>query len=447
MELTMDYMRMFLFPILCVFALYAPQYIHADDELSRGHKWLRTHPFTIDAVRDTSADLKTYNKVGFSNWNVIIAGDGNRAKTYLSEAAKSGLKWQVFINITDPDWYRINIPIWRKMYPGNIGWNIGDEVNYSNNSDAPIKIGECIKVAKQLAPDALIYTSTFSLDMPGYYDVNDYKNHIDRLLSDTQPDVLMFDQYPFYRDGIAGNFYMSLSIVREKALAIGIPYWAWLQSHGWTKGPFNQPNESQMRFQAFAALAFGFTGFSYWTYDSAYDPYSASMLDANGKPTHMYNSAVRCVPEIRRVGSPIRFLKSTEVKYVAGKKTIDGQDTIVLPSGVEQWTRSANNLVESIGLQKDSDGLLIGFFKDDNNDNYIMIVNPSCGVGKTPETAKQTFSVQFAKNIKELSVVDRKTGNEMIIALKHNILNNWKLPGGTGDLFKLNPNKPIVGLK
>jgi hypothetical protein len=412
----------------------------------KAFQWLRRYPFTYNAMRDTSVGLEPYQAAGFNSWLTCLPGeDPATAEERFGAASRAGLPWHLFGRTLDPEWYRQHVPELLAKYPGNVGWLVGDEVGDDNGPAELQKLGQCLDVVREHAPEALVYTTCRGMDFKAFT-TESYRAYLDNVLQYVRPDVLQYDHYPFYRGGTAGNFLLNLGLVREKALAAGIPYWCWLQTHGWTEGPFQEPSESELRFQSFAALAYGYTGLSCWTFDSSYPPYSRSLLDVNGQPTPIYHAAAGMAPEITHLGRTLRFLKSTGVYYQSSWCFKDGQWLWPLPEGTQRWTPEVDPRLKSIAVSDGVQGWVIGFFKDDAGEDYFMVVNGHHAAGQSAWATAGAISMQWNYTVNQVERLNRLTGKVETIDLHTHTLNHWVLPGGTGDLFKYHTGKPFAGV-
>jgi hypothetical protein len=413
---------------------------NAAETEGHGMKWVRSHPFTVNALVEFPVDVKKYKDAGFTS---VMAYISKANPGYAQDmVGNTGLDWHWFCgneNMKDYQWVLQNVKELRAKYSGNIGLSIGDE---STSKDYP-KLSKLMDEVRKLAPDALVYHPVISMDgaacnMEAYS--GNYDKYLDDAINILKPDVLMIDPYPFYREGTATNYFENLAVVREKALKAKIPYWMWTQSHGMSPaGPFQEPSESEMRFQAYTALAYGFTGISYWTFASSYKPYTNAMLDANGSPTHMYYSAVKLVPELKVLGERLKVMTSTGVYYQPGRIFVDNQWIFPQPQGTVRWTTKVDSRIKSLDVSDGVHGFLIGFFKNDAGEEYFMLVNTNHAAGKDAASTAAAVSIQFNYEVTKLERLNRQTGKVDLIPLCENRLNHYVLPGGTGELFKF-PN-------
>jgi hypothetical protein len=391
--------------------------------LGRGQQWVRSHSFTVNAMSETGLNFPGYRDVGFSSVLELVNQTNYDSFTIsaLDESSHTSFGWHWMTSDSDYNWIRTTAQTFLNDYPNNLGFCVGDE---SNPSLFP-QMASLLDDIRTIAPNSLVYHAALGLD--GYNNNSEnYATYINSVINTLKPDVLMYDQYPFYNGSTATNFYTNLAIVREKALAAGIPYWCWLQSFGRTDISQQEPSESEMRLQAFAALAYGYTGLSYWTYASAYEPYSNAMLNAYTVPTAMYYSAKNLVPEVRRIGEVTKSLTSTGVYFQPGSGYTN-------PAGTTLWSSSVDSQLIDVTAVS-GQGFIIGLFKDDQNKKYFMVVNANHAAGSNAAGTAAKVSLQFASSVTSLARLNRSTGRFEIVTPSQ--LANYELQGGTGDLFK-----------
>ncbi len=404
--------------------------------LSRGYQWVRSHPFTVTAMSEFPVNQDVYAAVGFTSYFALFGEHYDWADRALSQAGSVGMPWHYLRGDGSLEWCRKHVPEFRAKYPGNTGWCLGDESDPAQFAT----LGAALEQVRELAPGALVYSVARGMDWP--YAPDAYRSYLDQYLRGVRPDVLAYDQYPFYGGGTADSFLDNLGLVRQKAQAAGIPYWTWLQSHGWAKGPFNEPSESQMRLQAFAALAYGCTGLLYWTYASSYQPYSAAMLDANGQPTGMYRAAAGLVPEVTHLGQALRMLHSTSIGFVPGRRWEGGKWLSTSPPGVARWAPEPGSHLRKVYVRGGGHGCLVGGFRGDAGEEYFMLVNWTHGLGQDAAATAADLSVRFDAGVSVLERLDRGTGRMEAVPLRDHKLEGLRLPGGTGDLFRIATDPP-----
>ena len=279
-------------------------------------------------------------------------------------------------------------------------------------------------------------------DRDGGYD--SVERYYDEFAAMVEPDVLMTDLYPLGDpDGTSYNYFKLIGAIRNTALEHGMPYWMFIQSFQatgtWTR---RLPSESDLRFQIFVPLTYGYTGILYFTYDLAFE---RGLIENSNKPNRLYDAAAKVNPQVINVGAALRFLTSTGVRYVPGTHQDNGKAvTNPLPRDTKRWAPGAGGDRSIAGitiepsrekknnLRQGKDALL-GLFRDDRGERYFMITNVWHGAGASDRTS--VISIKFAPEIQKLYRLDRVSGKAVPVDLRDGVL-HLKLPGGTGDLFK-----------
>jgi len=133
-----------------------------------------------------------------------------------------------------------------------------------------------------------------------------YDDYLERFVDVVHPRVLSVDYYPFGKHRDRSTFFANLAAVRATALRHDLPFvWIILAM---PHGPYRDPTESELAWQAFHALAFGARGVSYFTY---WTPTSGGewnhhkgLLD-DGQPTAHYFAAQRLNDRLRAFGDAL----------------------------------------------------------------------------------------------------------------------------------------------
>ena len=399
-------------------------------DLSRGVRWVRSHPLTLMGLclyDMPPLDAEQYRNAGFSAilvWKV-------REEAILQPSVDAGLPWHMHLYIGHHGRPPLNeetkqmIRALHAKYPGGLGWLVNDEVK----GEEPLRITrKAMGWLREEFPHMLVYSNANPLK-PGGRDDRFMRNWQSVL----QPDVLMFDLYPFTKDGgTLGDYFYNLGVVREVALAAGIPYWTFIQSFAGRVGyPERLPSESDLRMQLFASLTYGYTGLAYFIYEVRDHSQFRRALLSDGEPTRLYPHARKANAEVARVGLSLRALTSTAVGYIAGL----GRQ---LPTGVTAW--KPGDRIEGLEAVP-SEGqpvpdILIGSFVDDSGGQYFMLTNLAHGARMSAQAGRAALHVKLSHEAPALFRLSRETGvpeqvfpaggGELIVTL----------PGGTGDLFK-----------
>ena len=383
----------------------------------RGRNWVRSHPIYLSALLQITSVFSTaeYRNAGLNTlfpWKL-------RDEFYFQQAADAGMAWQFHLHHErygrNPQEVVATMRQYVEAYPGCTGFQYSDEPEVAEMPAwAPY-----IAALKEAFPDKLVYCNAFGSRSESYYD------DFCRIL---QPDVLMYDIYPFWDGGgTASDYFEKMMRVRNAARRYDIPYWAYLQSFG-PEFARRLPSESDMRMQVYSSLAAGFTGFCYFTYDAAY---VTGLVDSEGDPSPMYPHAAGLNAEVAALGQTLRLMESTDVRFVPGQ----GNAT---PSGLRNWSPGAGGdpyivAVSSGGDASREDGL-IGFFTDDDGNRFFMLVNLNHGKERSAAATSLEFRIEFDPSIEFLIRLNRETGQQEPVFLQDHAL-DLLLPGGTGDLF------------
>lgn len=415
----------------------------ADNENEgRGKQWVRSHPFYISGLTqvDTRYEVDAYRGAGL---NTLLAW---KPREGLFEKSVAGdMPWHYHIHRdrygTTPEEIVAHARAFVEKYPGCTGLMFGDEPNEA----AMDYHGTVLAALREAFPDKLIYSNAFPVggtdelyfggDAPDNYG---YSEYLDAFAQRIAGDVLMFDIYPFGGgDGHSGSYLINLNVVRETALRHNVPYWAFIQAYQHS-GKRRLPSESDLRMQLFSSLAYGFTGFSYFTYDVAFE---RGLVELDATPSPLYAHAAKVNPEVAHLGKALRFLTSTGVGFIPGRSVIEGEtrDNPLSP-GTKLWKEIEARpgeirdiRLEDAGEKKDG---LIGYFEDDAGAPYFMVVNLWHGAGKNALDCAQTITITLDPAVKSLTRLSRETGDIEVLPVQGGKL-VLELPGGTGDLFAL----------
>jgi hypothetical protein len=423
-----------------------------------GRQWVRSHPFTLMALTqrpEAVADDK-YKEAGL---NTMLAW--KKREGMLDAAIRQGIPWHFHVNKRYEklsDELKADVQALFDGYKGGTGILVFDEPKLPEMAAA----GEVVAWLKERYPNTLIYSDAYPIaggaklsggtwlasglydEPPVPYSYDDYLADIVRII---KPDVLMFDIYPFPQppeaepeEYLAKKYFASMSSVRKAALNGGIPYWVFVQAYEKEGGGGRRfPSESDLRMQVFCSLAYGFSGLSYFTYDAAF---MRGLLETDFSPSRLYHDAVKVNAEVLNLGQSLRFLTSTDVRYVAGQHAEQGilvGNAVPEGTGVYHPNSRVAELVSGIeindkGFGKDG---LVGFFTDDVGASYFMLVNLWHGKGASADERRLSMTIRFAPSVTEVTRLDRETGKPEALRLQDGAL-TVDLPGGTGDLFRIN---------
>ncbi|MFI7643466.1 hypothetical protein [Nonomuraea sp. NPDC049400] len=158
----------------------------------------------------------------------------------------------------------------------------------------------------------LAYVNLFPSHVTGSYDA-----YVGDFVSAVRPSVLSFDRYPFLSSGEDDGYFADLATIRTHAARAGLPAWLYLQTLAYDG--HRTPTAAELAWQVNTALAYGYTGFqyfTYWTPDPARGEGFQPALIHDGEPTERY-AIVRTLNTgwLRPIGEALSGLPWTGVEH------------------------------------------------------------------------------------------------------------------------------------
>lgn len=453
-----------------------------------GNEWVRSKPFTVQGlvVRDSALLEPYYREANFSH---VLAWENNVG---LVDKAweRQQLPWHWHTGKTPlTPMLKATIHQWMAQRPGGEGFLVWDEPQ----RDDLFATAEVTDWIKDHYPEMLVYGNINTIQRPGTSYANlygstpssppvpyDFSTFMDDYLHIVEPDVIQFSLYPITDDPtesvddyLWGRYFTGMEQMRRAAQKADIPYFLFLQSID--GGGWRMPSDSELRFQAFAPLAYGFKGIGYFMFDhfgAFADGNEGGLLRATNQQESTYTTnpiyfdAQALNPELSRLGEALKMMDSTQVRFILGTRTDNGNSVPnQVPLGVDLWNPAIDepfitNLdVTYHGSIPDvvEGNVLMGHFEtaDESLDGplfqdelYFMLVN----LLMDPHLdATQEVRIDFdfgETGINSLQRLNRLTGQVDVIPLVHDVGSlyhlDWTLSGGTGDLFKYNTGAPFI---
>jgi len=463
--------------LICVHFILAPAAAQAQ-QLSRGHEILLDHGFQLQAeAGPVSGGL---NDARWENSNFrtpFLIGTGLHG---YSLPSADGYFGRLLTSIGSGNTHLA-------------GEDLSKLVNLQYKDEQPLTTENIQDAANVLAqwrqdyPGTLSYTNQFGRQ--------ETKNTLRTYMQTAQPDMLMFDTYPFQGDfpvdGYA-HWYRHLDKYRILGLEGNdgtgnkpIPTGVYLQSFEWADRPYT-PSESEIQLNQFSAWAFGNKLGKAFFYNDG--PAHTSKLDAvlfddeegDDNPTAAFYHMAETNRQSRNLGPALVRLLSEDVSFIPGQHYSsangvqtnnplynDGRtDRDFMPGENDPYI--TNITATNIGEENlDSSGnklpgdVIVGHFEplresfdgpEFEDQNYFMIVNglswPDDGTGaRTMQEIRIDFD--FGESgITSLQRLNRDTGEVEVVPLVHDGGSLYHLDltleGGTGDLFKFNTGAPFV---
>lgn len=171
---------------------------------------------------------------------------------------------------------------------------------------------------------------------PAYINLNEEDNP-EQFIKALRPRVLSYDYYQWWSG--SKPFYPLLENFRAAALAVDIPLLCWVEAVVVPSGEIPKDNEAKVRLSVYSALAYGAKGIQWW----AWRPYN--------------DDAAKINTELKVLGPVLLPLRSVGVFHTPPLP----DKTQALPA--DHW------------LQTSSKNLVVGFFKDSEDRDLVLVVN------------------------------------------------------------------------
>ncbi len=216
-------------------------------------------------------------------------------------------------------------------------------------------------------------------------------------VSDT-PTVLMYDLYPFTDNGGPFDyhaFFANLDAVRLEGLRGGNPTGLYLQSVS-IPGNYRTPSASEIRYEFYAALAFGFKKFSYFTWFTPVgqnEHFENGIISPDGVPNEHYAYVSEINHEALALGTVLAKCDAVDV-YMTQTAYNYYKHTQLLPG----------NYIVSIPKGGNADMILSRLVHKETGRNYLMLVNNDF-------TAEHSLTFTVSDDITGLEVVSKTDGS------------------------------------
>jgi hypothetical protein len=347
--------------------------------------------------------------------------------------------------------------------PNLVGLQMSDEQDITNQVQ--------LDAAKNLLADwRTMYPNTISYtNQSAGYSVAQLESY----MSYVQPDMLMFDWYPFGGTTVGGepsiNIYNFMQIEREAALAGDdgtgqhpIPYGLYLQMSDVNfSSTLHNPSDSEMRLNQFAAWSFGYT------YATAFTYLNTTLFatpNSDSSPTPAFYQLAEINLESRNMGTALVYLQSTDVRMVMGQHLSGSSHvTNTRPTDVSSWISGAGSDPYLTGVSATNLGTLNNGLRGDvivshfkpmqgASELYFMIVNGLTDPNGTGAQTEQDIHLTFnfgTSGITDLLEINNETGQVENVPLVQESGSLYQLDitldGGTGALFKYDDGTAFVG--
>ena len=166
-----------------------------------------------------------------------------------------------------------------------------------------------------------MYTAAhkFGTEVPGNQ-LKSYEEHINQYLNKVKTKTLSYDYYGLLTNGLGGDFYTNLDLVRSRTLHRKMPFWVITQT-GQIPGVNRMPTEKEERWSVWATLAGGSKGISYFCYWSPWDEagQQTGMINRDGSKSAMYHWIKKINADIQTIGNKLMYCHADGMILTAPK--------------------------------------------------------------------------------------------------------------------------------
>jgi len=215
-----------------------------------------------------------------------------------------------------PDWPR---PLAQAVaeyahHPALAGYFVEDEPTASEFA----AVARVRDELERLDPDRFAYVNLLpDYVTPEGLEAATYEEYVEGFAATVRPELLSFDYYPFGKERDRSTFFRNLESIRRLSLRHDVPFLLILLAM--PHGPYRDPTEAEIAWQAHHALAYGARGISYFAYwtpvnvgDYPIFKFHYGLIEG-GLPTLHYFQAARLNRRLLALGRAMAGLRSLGV--------------------------------------------------------------------------------------------------------------------------------------
>jgi len=229
-----------------------------------------------------------------------------------------------------------------------------------------------------------------------------------------KPDLLSYDHYQWWWG--SHSHFEKLEQYRAASLAAGIPLTCWVEVNAnpnveWGGDQSGDPdNAAKLRQSVYTSLAYGVKGVQWFSASYLLKPGTTELSEC-GQQVEQLNS------ELKRLGPTLIKLHSIDVFHTKPlpRRTSESQH--------DHWA------------QVNGEELMWGMFKDDDETDYIMVVNRD--IHQRQQATVQFQRAGYGRKVKSVQRFDKQTGTWFQLGSNVRILFVVNLDPGDGQLFKV----------
>ncbi len=431
-------------------ATATPSYVVSVVALSRGMRWVRENRMMVSALTvqmgaPPAASVHEYFDVfGANTVHLWTTGLPGPIAGWRQARPRPDTRWISWVSDdgTSPGTGLVAGGVGANP-AGRVGYQIGDEPRTMAALQA-LEVG--VRAVRAADPDGLVILN-FT------HEALDLDAQLDHYRVAMDGDVVSYDDYSH-----SSRSYSHLEIFRAAGLASGRPYWRYLNSYDDIPAGRDVPTESDMRWNVFSGLLYGYTGHTWFIYQIAPAHGLQSFFfqrpgDLLAPRRSQFATASTLNREMAVLGDAIGQLTSTAVCYISSLGFLQPPDT-------NPWRPGAGGdpFVTAITATGSLQDVSVGFFRDDAGERYLMLQNPNHENGSFPignaNATTITVSFDFSSvtdptfDQTTLESLDRTSGQVVPLALTSTgaatASLDVRLEAGDPVLFKYKTARPFA---
>jgi len=262
------------------------------------------------------------------------------------------------------------------------------------------------------SPQPKIIPNDFTSVRPVLERILNYQEHLRLYVKTIRPELLSYDHYHFWADGLDQQFYfLNLDLIRTSALNAGIPFLNIVQASQYEQ--YWRPlTASELRWLAYTTMAYGGRGICWFHYWGS-QKWPGLYCDDRKTPQADYVAAIN--HDVAILGPELMQLTSTGVYH-----------SVSLPLGTQGMENSP-----VVAAPVHLGDYIVGMFKDRKGNDAFMVVNRDY---KKETVAKVTINLGPGKLL-EFSLAEKKWRE--VKSIQKGAELRLALPPGSGKLFKV----------
>ena len=275
-------------------------------------------------------------------------------------------------------------------------------------------LAEVVAGLRQRDPQHVAYINLFPYRPGAVWGAASYEAYLRQFLRKVEPFALSYDHYHFYKDGDGPDFIRNLAMARKASQEAGVPFWniVLVTEHG----PYRNPDQGELRYEAMQTLAYGGKGllwFTYWEPASDAFNWQHSIIHSDGTRDPHYEMVKQVNWDLRRIGKHLLDATSTAVYH-----------TGPTPAGARAQPEDApvritNDTPATIGLFEAADGQRMAFIANAEYTNATTAQVHITGEGGEVEQfnpSRQAWTtVRFAGEQAEAFPVELAPGGGVLL--------------------------------